>query len=64
MNESCEATSLWDDCVCDVPSIAVSAEPDDGPSDMDDSISVSVAYLDLLIRRSNSAHCRTCSCKQ
>ena len=43
--------------------VEVSAVPDDTPSDMDDSISVSIAYLDLLIRRSQSVHCRTCTCK-
>ena len=46
----------------DRPSLVVTAEPDDTPSDMDDSISVSLQYLDLLIRRSNSTHCRSCTC--
>ncbi len=46
----------------DTPSIAVVAEPDDTPSDMDDGISISLDYLDLLIRRANSTHCRTCTC--
>lgn len=43
--------------------VDVSSEPDDTPSEMDDSISVSYAYLDLLIQRANSSHCRTCSCR-
>lgn len=42
--------------------IEVYAESDDTPSDMDDGISVSLAYLDLLIRRANTSHCRSCTC--
>lgn len=48
--------------VTDGSSVMVSAEPDDTPSDMDESISVSYAYLDLLVARANSMHCRTCRC--
>lgn len=49
----------------DAQSIAVQAEPDDTPSDMDDSVSLSTQYLDhLLIKayRKTKIHCSTCSC--
>ncbi len=52
------------DCVASAPpaAIVVMAEPDDTPCDMDDSVSVSYRYLDLLVSRANSTHCATCTC--
>lgn len=55
----CSDSSCLDDAVL----VDVVSEPDDTPSDMDDGISISYGYLDLLLSRANSAHCRTCRCE-
>lgn len=56
---------MGDTGTVDVQSDVVYAEPDDTPSDMDDSVSLSTQYLDhLLIKayRKTKIHCSTCSC--